>query len=346
MEQSLGKKIAANRKRLNMTQDQLAEKLGVTAQAVSKWENDQSCPDITMLPKLAEIFGVSTDTLLGCEKIPTVTAEVVQEHDESDEKEPSGIHVNFGKGDWAFNWDSGRMGALSFAIFVLLVGVLYLADRILQQSIGLWGILWPSGLLVFGLFGLFRRRFSILSLCSALAGAYFLLDGFQLFPFQLGGDLLWPVLIVVFGISLLLDALRKPKRPHFHVTHTRNAKNNKDVTSDYSATEDSFDCSQSFGEARREVSLARLRHGEISNSFGELTVDLSGVEEVAESCCVEVSCAFGNLVLLIPRRFRVEPNTCTAFANLEVSGHPDPDPEGIINLDADVSFGNIEVIYI
>ena len=63
MEQTIGRRIAENRKRLGMTQDQLAEKLGVTAQAVSKWENAQSCPDITMLPRLAEIYGISTDAL-------------------------------------------------------------------------------------------------------------------------------------------------------------------------------------------------------------------------------------------------------------------------------------------
>ena len=70
MEETLGKRIAANRKRLGLTQDALAEKLGITAQAISKWENDLSCPDITMLPKLAEIFGISTDALLGREETP------------------------------------------------------------------------------------------------------------------------------------------------------------------------------------------------------------------------------------------------------------------------------------
>ena len=56
MEETLGKRIVANRRRLGITQDRLAEQLGVTAQAVSKWENDQSCPDITMHPiTLAEI---------------------------------------------------------------------------------------------------------------------------------------------------------------------------------------------------------------------------------------------------------------------------------------------------
>lgn len=42
MEETLGKRIAFHRKRLSMTQDALAEQLGVTAQAVSKWENEVS----------------------------------------------------------------------------------------------------------------------------------------------------------------------------------------------------------------------------------------------------------------------------------------------------------------
>lgn len=66
MEQgTLGKRIAYHRKRLGMTQEQLAQRVGVSAQAVSKWENNLSCPDITILPELASIFGISVDELLG-----------------------------------------------------------------------------------------------------------------------------------------------------------------------------------------------------------------------------------------------------------------------------------------
>ena len=63
MEQTLGKRIAANRKQMNMTQDQLAEQLGVTAQAVSKWERDAATPDIQLLPALSAYFGVTIDEL-------------------------------------------------------------------------------------------------------------------------------------------------------------------------------------------------------------------------------------------------------------------------------------------
>ena len=85
MEQTLGKRIVHHRKKLGLTQDQLAEQLGVTAQAVSKWENDQSCPDITMLPKLAAIFGITTDALLGSTPAEPVTATHVTVEDAWDD---------------------------------------------------------------------------------------------------------------------------------------------------------------------------------------------------------------------------------------------------------------------
>lgn len=64
MEATLGKRIAALRRDKGLKQDDLAQQLGVTPQAVSKWENDQTCPDITLLPQLAQILGVSVDELL------------------------------------------------------------------------------------------------------------------------------------------------------------------------------------------------------------------------------------------------------------------------------------------
>ena len=59
----LGKKIRQLRFKAGLTQEQLAEKLGIGPQAVSKWENAVAMPDITTLPLLAEIFGISIDDL-------------------------------------------------------------------------------------------------------------------------------------------------------------------------------------------------------------------------------------------------------------------------------------------
>ena len=63
---SLGMMIASLRKEKRMTQIELAEKMGVTDKAVSKWERDLACPDVSTLPKLAEVFDISVDELMQC----------------------------------------------------------------------------------------------------------------------------------------------------------------------------------------------------------------------------------------------------------------------------------------
>ncbi len=63
----IGAKIAAKRREKGVTQEELASFLGVSKPAVSKWESDQSYPDITLLPELAAYFNMTVDELLGYE---------------------------------------------------------------------------------------------------------------------------------------------------------------------------------------------------------------------------------------------------------------------------------------
>ena len=70
MQENIGANIARLRREHNMKQDELAEMLGVTPQAVSKWENGASMPDISLLPKIAQIFGVTIDDLFGVNNTP------------------------------------------------------------------------------------------------------------------------------------------------------------------------------------------------------------------------------------------------------------------------------------
>ena len=62
--ETLGERFAAARKIKGLTQDDLAKYLDVTPQAISKWENNLSCPDILLLPKISEILGISIEELL------------------------------------------------------------------------------------------------------------------------------------------------------------------------------------------------------------------------------------------------------------------------------------------
>ena len=86
MEMTIGKRIAQLRREKGLTQEELSQMMEVSAQAVSKWENDQTCPDITSLPKLAKILGVTVDELLsGKEDAPI--AQVLPPEERKDIKE-------------------------------------------------------------------------------------------------------------------------------------------------------------------------------------------------------------------------------------------------------------------
>lgn len=72
----LNDNICFYRKKQGLTQEELAQRLGVTNQSVSKWESAQCCPDISLIPKLADIFEISIDELFDNEPRTSVTKEV------------------------------------------------------------------------------------------------------------------------------------------------------------------------------------------------------------------------------------------------------------------------------
>ena len=67
-ELTMGARIARSRKEKGLTQEALANALGVSNQAVSKWEGDVCCPDIQLLPPLCDTLGITLDALFGREK--------------------------------------------------------------------------------------------------------------------------------------------------------------------------------------------------------------------------------------------------------------------------------------
>lgn len=328
MEKTIGKRIAEHRRRLGLTQDQLAEKLGVTAQAVSKWENDQSCPDISALPVLAEIFGISVDELLGREAGQTVhSAEVLQDE----------------KPHWEFTYNTSMKTNLGLAIWVLLMGVLLLVSGWKGLNWSLWGLLWSSGILIFGLVGLYPR-FSFFRLGCGLVGCYFLLWNMDL-PVPNLKSVALPLCLVLAGLSLLADALRKGNRPRFEFRH-----NGKSVGTKHSRsyTEDGtrFHYAQSFCSQQQSVVLPLLTGGDISSSFGEVVVNFSHCGQIADGCDLDVCNSFGEMTIQVPQTHRVVLKTSTFLSEASVRGKPNPDAEATIYVSGTVSFGELTVEYV
>lgn len=72
---SMGARLAQERRNQNLTQEQLAEKLGVTRQAVSRWESDTAYPETDKIIRMAALFAVSCDYLLGVSNEPDLTGD-------------------------------------------------------------------------------------------------------------------------------------------------------------------------------------------------------------------------------------------------------------------------------
>ena len=173
MEQgTLGKRIAYHRKRLGMTQEQLAQRVGVSAQAVSKWENNLSCPDITILPELASIFGISVDELLG--RTPPKEERVHEAEVIKPEEKEHILDYTIG---------SAARSGLWFAIYVLAIGALFLVNALGKFDVSVWTILWTSALLLGGL-SMLTHRFSCFSIGLMLVGGYSLLTAFGFLPLE------------------------------------------------------------------------------------------------------------------------------------------------------------------
>lgn len=228
---------------------------------------------------------------------------------------------------------------------MILTGSLMILARTMELGVSLWSLAWPSFLLCFGIHQL-TKEFSFAGIISTLIGGYFIVDNLGIWELSFSSQLIFPGIVVLFGISLLVDALKKPKKPKFRFSHKGGKSGENTRKSTCTCENDTFACEHAFGENNHYIPLPQLRHGNIDCSFGELTVDLSGCETVAPNCNILANCAFGELNLLVPKKFQVEPNSSTSFASVNILGQPDSVPSGTILLDANVSFGEIEIRYV
>ena len=75
-------------------------------------------------------------------------------------------------------------------------------------------------------------------------------------------------------------------------------------------------------------------------------LDLTGCQSVDRDCRLHFDAAFGNLVLQVPSRYRVDVNLDRTGGGIDVSGQPDPNPQATIHLEGEVSFGNMKIQYV
>lgn len=331
-QQSMGKRIMQLRKEKGYTQEQLAELVGVSAQAVSKWENDVSCPDISILPQLAEVLGVSTDELLGVKPIePKVVIVDSQKNNKEDD------------GKFSVSWDGGKSvkkDGIWFAVLVIVLGAAFLIQRVGNLSFGIWGIVWPAVMIGLGVSWMVKR-FSFFSLAVAGLGLYFLLFNLGAISLVLTWSVIWPSLLVLLGLTILYETLV----PHKHSFCGFNVKGDRESRNAYSEENDFVRYELTFGEENRRFAGGQFAGGDVDVSFGKSELDLTGVERVVPNAKLGVDVSFGTFDLIVPRAIRLYVKSDKSFGSIQMNGEPYADASQTLVLDADVSFGTMNVHY-
>ncbi len=323
---TLGERIKFHRTRLHMTQEQLAQKLGVSPQAVSKWEHDQSCPDISVLPDLAELFGVSVDELLGKEK--PCQAEVVEEKKQH--------HVV-----WNF---PGRKGSILSALYVIVVAGLILMNNLCHFDVSWWTVVWTVACVFISLHG-FGDDASLGRITAGFLGLYVLLTAYGVFAWSFRWSVAIPVMLLIWGLSLLIDAIRGGK-PLVYVSTNKNIEKDKEKR-EFSCADGYVKCEFAFGTHRTVVAAETLRGGSIETAFGQFTIDFSGCKSASPDCTIEVEHGFGSLTLLFPKHLAVEViKGDSAISKVNVEGSPAEVTNGTVRLSLENAFSALNIRYV
>lgn len=351
--ETLGKRIARLRKEKGLTQEQLAEKVGVSAQAVSKWENDVSCPDITLLPLLADLFDVSVDELLGVKPVePHVIILDKDETPKSDKKRNGSFSFEWNKHNGRWSTIAFCIGAIAVCLFMLLHSIApnTIFPYIDNESMTLkgWNYIWP--LLVFTL-GLSSVTSSITFSVTMMAfGGYEfvrrVLIGYQVCELP---AIRWYYVLLFFAIVGLVTVIIGKK--HFVRRKTKHAErcnihSDHTPTMQYSDDNNYLDAEMSFGNGVINYERDVLCGGSIDSNFGDYTVDFRNVITFTQDCLLKVDQNFGNITILLPRSVRLVKSSDTSFAAVTVTGDPDADATQTIIIRADVNFGSLQVKYL
>lgn len=345
----IGRRIQALRKERGMTQEMLAEKIGVSAQAVSKWENGYSCPDISVLPTLAAVLGITVDELLsgvcagetdgaGQAGGAAVEGEFVADPENMDgkakkkTKKGHSFTVEVGSGTSKF------LERLWLGVFIVAAGVLLILSKATDVlPCGFWSALWPTAIICIGLSGLTNRHVSIFSAGAVLIGAFFLLSNFAVIPENFSAT--WMVvggILIVCGVLSLIPKKFRKRKYTYDGEHSVN---------DYSCVDGHIEYESSFGDNSVKFEGDTLRGGEVEVSFGAAKVDFTDVKEVSNGAVLEADVSFGSLELVLPRTIRVTDMRDTSFGAVNVKGSCNPDPQYELTVKCDVSFGSVEIIY-
>lgn len=341
--ESMGKRIARLRKQKHMTQERLASRLGVTAQAVSKWENDLSCPDISILPLLAKELDISVDILLGGEggsTQETGSGKCMEPYTEEDEEREGVLNLRINlKKKWYL---------IVIGVLMVGAGILFLLNQfnvISLNTASFWSVVWPLLVLFLGI-SMMDESFNYIGCGVALFGLYKLLYNLGLLPesWLLTWDMVWPFALILLGISVFVGVFKKKKKSH--ITFSKNGKKyysenkvDKCMYNGESMIVELAFCSGIYVPDRRVGKVM------VESSFGNCTLDLRNCD-CGETLILDADVNFGDLTVIVPPWMQARTDTSSKFGKTEIPPYMfGEEANTILQLGGSVNFGSIKVVY-
>ena len=308
--QSIGKRIMSLRKAAGMTQEQLAEKLGVTPQAVSKWENDVSCPDISLLPVLSEIFGVSTDSLLGRAGLDTESVRAAYAREQNEQKRE-------------------KSGGIWFGVMVALAGLAFLCAEFIDVPFKPWAVIWSAVILALGVLWIIRR-FSFFALGVSLLGLYYLMQNL-------------PSFLILLGLTILWDHLF-PRKPEDWKDYPGSDWAKKHAVTSFNDDGGRVDMRVSYAESSYAANSEIFRGGSVNVSFGHGILDLSAMKKAEDGAELHIDVSFGSAEVYLPACLRADVQTARSVGEVEIHGACDANAKPV-RISGSVSMGSAEIYY-
>ena len=250
------------------------------------------------------------------------------------------------------NKSSGHNPAVCVGVVLVFIGALFLLVNFTNFTIG-FGTWWPAILIVAGLLDLlFNRRRWFRGAGTLIIGALFFMDTLDVWdvPWQF----LWPVPILIVGLSIILGATRgRPRR----ATALGGGATDADPgamdagrgaaapATDAADAAGGIDVNATFGERTQAVSGENFPGGRINAVFGSAQVDLTQAGLANGEATINASAVFGSVVIRVPADWAVDLRAGATMGEVaDKRPNPTPDsPKATLTVTGSVTFGSIEI---
>lgn len=264
-------------------------------------------------------------------------------------------------------WEKGhRRGKVMGGLMIVVAGSLYLA-RELGAQIPDWIFTWKMLLVAMGLVTGVRHGFRhpVWIILILIGGAFTLCD---LYPNMAVKSLLWPVLIIAFGLFIVFKPRRKQRhmwhRHHWHNHHwhqqhqkrewkrwaeqqQRHGWNNPwEEMKETSSEEDYIDSTSFMGGVKKKILSKKFKGGDVTNVFGGAEINLMQAD-IEGTATLDITNVFGGTKLIIPPHWELQTDVVSVFGSIEdkrpVQAAPNTETPRVLVLKGTAFFGGIDI---